>query len=163
MGQLVDTRPQRTRGVILELRPARVDAPPMPAAPSGAWLRSTEKAWADLWASPIAQIIDRKSDMFRLSRWAALLDEWQRAMRGYRRQRLVMGSKGQVMLNPLFRAVLRLEGELRRVEERFGLTPLDRLALGISYAGARSALADMLAELEGAAGDEFELPESETT
>lgn len=59
------------------------------------------------------------------------------------RTRLVKSSHEQVMLNPLFGRIRELSREIDRAEEHFGMTPLARMRLGVTYlqgAGAREDL-----------------------
>ncbi len=125
------------------------------------WLKSTEALWTAFWSSPISQAVDRQSDAPRLLRWLLLWDEWTRAVRGYRSQRLTKGSTGQIVINPLGKYLLDLERQLERTEERFGLSPLDRMRLGITFGEARRSLQDLNEELEDDDDDSagYELPE----
>jgi hypothetical protein len=91
-------------------------------------------------------------------RWITYHDELFRLWREYRSRRIVEGSKGQPVVNPAFEAALKLEREIARVEERFGLTPLDRMRLGISFGEARRSLADINEDLDDGDGEEFILP-----
>ena len=63
------------------------------------------------------------------------------------------------MINPLSNYIAVVEGKIERIEEKFGLTPLDRMRLGISFGEAHRSLADMNADLDDDAGDdEYALP-----
>lgn len=112
-------------------------------------LPSTVDAWDRVWSSNITAVVDRESDMEAFVRWASLLDERERALRAFRRKRMVKGSMGQLVLSPLWDVVRSCDTELRALEDRIGLTPKARLQLGITYAEA----AGSLAELEGTEGD----------
>lgn len=157
--QLQDQRlGRRPGGTILEMTPRDSPAPPMPRAPGGRWLNRTCLLWEGFWASPISQVVDRLSDSPRLARWVLLYDEYFRAARSFRKQRLTKGSTGQMVINPLGKYLLDLERQLERTEERFGLSPLDRMRLGITFGEARRSLQDLNDELEDD-GDGYELPE----
>ena len=54
--------------------------------------------------------------------------------------RVVAGSQGQPRANPLYKQVQEFQAEARQLEDRFGLSPKARLALGISFAEAVSSL-----------------------
>jgi hypothetical protein len=84
------------------------------------------------------------------ARWErrALYDERERAYRAYRRERLVTGSTGQLLLNPLRRAMSNFDSEIRQLEDRFGLNPLARARLGIQIGEAARTLADLNRMLE---------------
>jgi phage terminase small subunit len=136
------------------------DAPPLPRSPYGAFLQGTKDRWSTIWTSPVGALIDRESDLPWLERFIVYYDEWLRAMKGYRKARLVRGSKGQPVINPLGDQALKLERELVRQAEKFGWTPLDRMRLGISFGEAVRSLDDINADLEDDDddGDEFDLP-----
>ena len=157
---LADRRAARTEGkVVLDPRPSSGDPPPMPRFPVGRPLAATRELWERFWRSPIAQIVS-ESDWPRLERWIVYNDEWRRAMRGLQRERLVLGSMGQPVINPLADYAMKLECQIAAVEEKFGLTPLDRMRLGISFGEARRSLADLNEDLNenGDHGEGYELP-----
>jgi hypothetical protein len=60
----------------------------------------------------------------------------------------VLGSQGQYVLNPLYRQMVTLETEIRNLEDRFGLSPMARLKLGVTFGDAARSLADINANLE---------------
>ncbi len=62
---------------------------------------------------------------------------------GQTRPPLVKGSHEQVMLNPLFRRLRDLNREIARAEEHFGMTPLARLRLGVTYLREQAAKEDL--------------------
>jgi hypothetical protein len=65
-------------------------------------------------------------------------------------------------MHPLGKYLLDLERQLERTEERFGLSPLDRMRLGITFGEARRSLRDLNEELEDEpedGTDAYELPE----
>lgn len=140
-------------------RDAVPSAPPPPPPPG--LLAVTRRRWERFWRSPVAALVDRNADMVRLERWAYYLDEWERCRRASRRQLIVAGSQGQPVVNPLAAHMLHIERELRAIEERFGLTPLDRMRLGVQLGEAHRSLADLRAMPEDDKGDtiDFEVPE----
>ena len=111
-------------------------------------LDSTVEAWDRLWSSDVATVLDLRSDMESVLRWAALLDERERTFRAFRRNRLVAGSMGQLVLNPLWAVVRACDTELRALEDRIGLSPKARLQLGITYGEAAKSLDEMNRMLE---------------
>jgi P27 family predicted phage terminase small subunit len=153
---LTDRRPQRHRGMVLPFR--RPEGPP-PAMPPGRFLKQSRDVWARFWTAPISQTVDRESDVGQVERWITYIDEWLRAMRGFRKERIVEGSTGQPVLNPLGAYALKLERLLAKVEEKFGLTPLDRMRLGITFGEAHRSLRDINAELDEDEDEMFEIPE----
>jgi hypothetical protein len=78
-----------------------------------------------------------------LLRLFTLLDERERCARAASKQRLIKGSQGQPVLNPLLKQVAALDTEIRQLEDRFGLTPLARLRLGVTFGEAHRSLADL--------------------
>lgn len=106
-------------------------------------LSSTVGAWDRLWQSDVVSVVDLKSDMESVVRWASLLDERERVFRVFRGQRIVEGSSGQPALNPLWAVVRACDAELRALEDRIGLSPKARLMLGITYAEAGKSLDEL--------------------
>src|SRR5262245_53496502 len=103
--------------------PPREPAPALPAKLGGvAPLAATRDAWDRLWSSPVANVLDRSSDLTAVVRWAELLDERERAFRVFRSKRLVVGSQGQPVLSPLWAEISSIDRELRALEDRIGLT-----------------------------------------
>jgi P27 family predicted phage terminase small subunit len=125
--------------------------PSAPSPPRRRWLRATERAWGSFWGSDVASLVT-PADMGALQRLHDLYDERERALRGYRKQRLVEGSMGQRVINPLGRAIATFDAEIRALEDRFGLTPQARLRLGVVFGEARRSLdqinRDLDAEIE---------------
>jgi len=111
--------------------------------PPRSLLAVTRKSWEAFWTSEVAAAVDASSDMPAIVRLFTLLDERERALRIYRRARLVSGSQGQPVLSPAFKAIAVLDSEIRQLEDRFGLTPRARAALGISIGQARLTLDEL--------------------
>lgn len=127
------------------------EAPPPPDA---RLLAVTRDAWIDFWSSPLARLVSTKTDLMALRRLFLWYDEQERALRAYRRRRLVTGSTGQMVLNPVLKAIA--PGDVLALEDRFGLNPRARLALGVILGDAQRSLADINAELDS---DEDEPPD----
>lgn len=116
--------------------------PEIPPAPRGL-LKITKGAWAEFWSSPVAELVDRNSDMPALTRLFGFYDEAERAVRSFRREPFVEGSKGQPVFNPMGDRPVKLEPLIRSLEDRFGLTPMARLKLGVTFGSARRSLEDL--------------------
>ena len=135
-------------------RPAEVGlvlAPPVTAelpAPPRELLADTVRAWEGFWRSPLATVVTLETDLPALERLFTLYDERCRAYRAFRRARVVEGSQGQAVLNPLGRQMLAYDAEIRQLEDRFGLTPMARLRLGVQLGAAQRTLADLNRALE---------------
>jgi P27 family predicted phage terminase small subunit len=96
----------------------------------------------------LAPLVVPDTDLPALERLWTLYDERARALRGYRRERLVVGSTGQMVLNPLARAMQAFDAEIRAIEDRFGLTPMARLRLGVQLGEAARSLEEMNRSLD---------------
>jgi len=92
-------------------------------------LKATRDRWAAFWASPPAKAVDLDADLPRLIRWAQATDEHDRAAETVRQARLVKGSMGQPVLNPLVAYLAQLEQTIRAAEDAFGMTPAARMRL----------------------------------
>jgi len=123
--------------VALAERPAHLPDPPR------GLLMVTRQRWQAFWGSEVAAAVDAGSDSPAVERLFSLLDERERSLRTYRRARLVAGSQGQPVLSPAFKAMSVLDSEIRQLEDRFGLTPRARAALGISIGQARLTLDEL--------------------
>lgn len=140
---------------------ARADMPRLPvvAWPEGkGWHAQAEVRWREIWASDVAQIWDRNGDMGRLVRYIVNFDQWLKLTESIAGREVVKGSRGQLRANPLFNVRSGLELELKAAEEKLGLTPLDRMRLGIELGGAARGLDDArkLLEEQGQGMDSFE-------
>ena len=141
-------RRQRANRRGLGLVVAPLPAPqPLPEPPRGL-LKPVRDQWAAFWRSPVAAAIDRDSDLAAIRRLWTLYDERERAYRGYRKCRIVAGSTGQPVANPLARVMATLDGEIRNLEDRFGLTPMSRLRLGLTLGEARRSLDELNRSLD---------------
>jgi P27 family predicted phage terminase small subunit len=82
-----------------------------------------------------------QSDRGALSRLFWLYDETARLTAAIEEVgRVVAGSQGQPRANPLYKQVQEFHAEARQLEDRFGLSPLARLRLGITFADAAASL-----------------------
>lgn len=92
-------------------------------------LKASRDRWAAFWASDAAAAVDVAADMGRLVRWVEQTDEYDRVAKVCRASRLVRGSMGQPVLNPLFSYLAQLETQISRAETEFGMSPLARSRL----------------------------------
>jgi P27 family predicted phage terminase small subunit len=133
-----DRRQRRNHGAVVVLRAA--DA--VPEAPAGL-LRSTVTRWATFWQSELARAT-RQPHLPMVERLFTLYDERERSFRVVKRDgRLVMGSQGQPVQNPLLRYIATCDAEIRQLEDRLGLSPKGMAALGTAFAGAQKSLDDL--------------------
>lgn len=118
----------------------------VPEAGEG-WSEATVGRWVEFWGSPLAGQVE-PSDVGALGRLFRLYDELDRMWEAIEETgRVVAGSQGQVRPNPLFKQVEAFQAEARQLEDRFGLSPKSRLALGISFAEASESLDRLNARL----------------
>jgi len=141
----LDQREHRIRPTVVDISAYKKrDIPKL----KGRYLKITKEWWEDFWNSDLASAVDTKSDQSAVYRLATLIDERERVYKQAKKERLVVGSQGQVVLNPLYSAMLKLDAEIRQLEDRIGMNPKARVSLGISIGQAKKSLSDLNAELE---------------
>ncbi len=119
---------------IVKVDPA--DKPIIPMAPKGLTTAS-KKRWRTFWLSPLASVVEISTDLHRVERWIQAVDEYEKVGKVFRTSRLVKGSTGQPVLNPLASYLTSLETTISRAEQELGMTPLARLKLGIAVGQAK--------------------------
>jgi P27 family predicted phage terminase small subunit len=100
-----------------------------PPKPPLGLLKGSRDRWRAFWDSPSAALVNHESDLPRLMRWIQAADEYERSAKIVRDARLVKGSTGQPVLNPLVAYLVHLEGIITRAETEFGMTPAARIRL----------------------------------
>jgi P27 family predicted phage terminase small subunit len=148
------TATERAGVGLVALPGGKVDPPPPPTG----LLKATREDWSGFWESPLASLVV-PADVPALRRLFALYDERLRAYQGYRRQRLAPGSMGQPTLNPLFGAMKGMDAEIRALEDRFGLSPIARLRLGVALGEAAKSLDELNRSLD--ADDDPDEPDAD--
>jgi P27 family predicted phage terminase small subunit len=112
--------------------------PPIPHPRGGQLLAETAAAWATFWGSELAGLVT-EADLPALVRLFRSYDLRERFARIVTRSPMVAGSKGQPRVNPAAGELASLDGRISALEDRFGLTPLARFRLGLTFgAAARS-------------------------
>lgn len=125
---------------------------PAPVADES-WREQTVERWIAFWASPLASQVEQ-SDLGAFRRLFKLYDETDRLWEAIEVSgRIVEGSQGQPRPNPLFKQVQEFQAEARQLEDRFGLSPLSRLKLGITFADAQASLDGLNARLSAKVSD----------
>ena len=116
----LDQREHRIRPTVVDIGAYKKrDIPKL----KGRYLKITKEWWEDFWNSDLASAVDTKSDQSAVYRLATLIDERERVYKQAKKERLVVGSQGQVVLNPLYSAMLKLDAEIRQLEDRIGMNP----------------------------------------
>jgi hypothetical protein len=85
-----------------------------------------------LWSSPLAGLV-KPTDVPALRRLFDYRHQLIDAQRAYGEEPVAVGSMGQPVLSPYAAEIHRLEGVIVKLEDRFGLTPLARLRLGVTF------------------------------
>jgi hypothetical protein len=115
--------------------------------------------WRTIWRSRPAAAWDREADLGTLTRYILMFDSWLRLDGLYAAAPIVKGSKGGLVENPAGVAARRLDAALKAFEDRYGLQPRARIALGLAMSEGLATLEDLM----GAPGeqdyDEFALPD----
>ncbi|MEU1596194.1 P27 family phage terminase small subunit [Streptomyces sp. NPDC005708] len=152
-----ERRQRRNAARDLEVVADPLAAPPevhVPSPPAGL-LKRTRERWAAYWASPVARLADPVSDLPALERLFALYDDLERSNATVKRRgHMVTGSQGQAVLNPLLRHIQVTQGEVRQLEDRFGLSPRARLSLNVTLGEAAKSLADLNSEFTAGGEDD---------
>jgi hypothetical protein len=136
------------------IQAAQSAVPDVPA-PSGRWLKASKEAWVDFWTSTVAGVVTT-ADMPGLLRLFEHRDLQARALSRYRRKPYVNGSTGQPVTNPAFGEAMKLESAAVALEDRLGLSPKARAALGIVFGQAAMTAADLNKMAAEETGDGFD-------
>lgn len=108
-------------------------APALPA-PEPHWRPQVTESWNDFWSSPLAgPQVTKPTDAPALRR---LFDGRHRllvAFDAFDEEPIVVGSTGQPTMSPWAAEIHRLEAMVSKLEDKFGLTPLARLKLGVTF------------------------------
>lgn len=151
---------QKREGRVRGDRPGTADAPqarllPVEALdPSPRWLKVTGSAYVEYLTSPVANVVD-PIDMPAIFRLFAYYDLWTRLFhkwfgeleQGGDFELLGEGTSGQAVVHPILASMRALEGSIKELETRFGITPQSRARLGIDL-GEAAAAADKAKRLE---------------
>ena len=93
--------------------------------------------WRTYWQSPVAQAAD-DVDIPMISRLFIYRDEWYRLSIAYAalpdEDRLIEGSTRSgagLRIHPFAERMTKLEGDIQKLEDKLGLSPLSRARLGI--------------------------------
>ena len=127
-----------TTDVVVPLRSVQVRP-----EPESGWREGTVERWNFFWESKLASNVE-PSDEGALRRLFRLYDEIDRMWDAVEETgRVVEGSQKQPRPNPLFKQIETFQAEARQLEDRFGLSPMSRLKLGVTFADAHLSLASL--------------------
>lgn len=112
-------------------------------APNAEWPAPIVEAWRAYWDSDLAATV-LPTDLLALRRLYGLYTRLEKATHVLEAEPWVEGSKGQRRRNPVEATFTPLMAEIRQLEDRFGLSPLARLRLGVTLGEAARSLEDML-------------------
>ena len=143
---------------IVKVDPA--SKPVIPLAPKGLTTAS-KKRWRTFWLSPLASVVEISTDLHRVERWIQAVDEYEKVGKVFRSSRLVKGSTGQPVLNPLASYLTSLEATISRAEQELGMTPLARLKLGIAVGQAKLTAEALNKSLNEAGQDRPQIVDAE--
>ena len=128
----------------------------IPSPPAGL-LRVTCETWCAYWRSDLAKLWS-DTDEAAVVRLFRCYDERERAYRALCKKRIALGSKMQPVMSPLVAYVNQLDGTILNLEDRLGLNPKARLALGVQLGDARRSLDELNAAVVEEQGQDQEDP-----
>lgn len=138
-GQAADRRNGR-RAELVAVAGARLD---LPAPPPGVeWCDDAVTAWRRFWDDSVAQALTPADEVLVL-RWLEALNRYLLLSRAADKSPMSLGSQGQDVLNPRYKAA---EVALRTVEaceKQIGIGPANRASLGIAMLTEQKSLADL--------------------
>lgn len=119
----------------------RVSVPALPDG-AGAFLKASAERWDSFWRSTVSIGLD-PVDLPIVERWILAYDEWRRALSAFRRKRIVQGSTGQAVLNPLSAWVQSREAQLEKAERELAMGLKGRASLGLTLGQAAKTMAEL--------------------
>lgn len=127
-------RRQRTNTQDVGVVRALPSVKPMVPAPQPHWRTEVAEGWNDFWSSLLASPqVMKPTDGPALTRLFDMRHRLLEAQAAFDAEPIVVGSTGQPTLSPWAAELHRLEGVVGKLEDKFGLTPLARLKLGVTF------------------------------
>jgi P27 family predicted phage terminase small subunit len=143
-----DQRQRRNKPAELDRQVIQLNtavAPPPPKVSA-----ALKRDWATLWQSEIAATWNVESDLPAMRRLFELYDRVAKYEREAAKDGIVSrGSTGQKAVHPLLKQADTLRSQILALEDRFGLSPMARLKLGIALGEADRSLDEMNRRLAG--------------
>jgi hypothetical protein len=121
------------------------------------WRLETRKAWAALWADPVASALT-PVDRPVLLRWADALDRAARCLELADADPIAKGSMGQAVESPHYGIADKAIRVAQACEAQLGVGALHRARLGIAIVEGRQSLMDLNARIAQASGDDDDDP-----
>lgn len=128
----------------------------VPTPPKGL-IPEARAVWREFWRSPLGDAVDYRGDGPALRRWITLVSLRERLMERFygdgddRLPLTVVGSTGaNMVMHPLLRLEERYSREIMMYEDRFGMTALARMRLGVAIGQAHESLDAMRRRLTDA-------------
>jgi len=113
--------------------PVRIAAGLAPPAEL-AWPDDVQASWTEFWSSPLANpSVLKATDVPALRRLFDLRARLVEAQRRFDDEPVSEGSMGQPVMSPWAAEIHRLESAISKLEDKFGLTPMARLRLGVTF------------------------------
>jgi P27 family predicted phage terminase small subunit len=114
--------------------------PAAPRANGKPLLKVVRDAWEEFWLTHELAGLVKPADRAALDRLFRNYDLRERLERIFRKKPFVTGSTGQDVINPAAKEIGSLDGRIVAAEDRFGITPLARMKLGIAFGDAARSL-----------------------
>jgi len=98
------------------------------------WPDDVQAEWVEFWSSPLANpSVLKPTDVPALRRLFDLRARLVDAQRRFNEAPVAEGSMGQPVMSPWAQEIHRLESAISKLEDKFGLTPMARLRLGVTF------------------------------
>lgn len=134
----IESRQRRELPKVLDGNSCISEIPPAPSGISEELL----EAWGGVWRSPVAALLDPVSDLPALTRLFRLYSVEERLDRVISHPRAA--DEFADMMRTALASRLRVAGEILKLEDRLGLSPRSRLALGVALmAGKKAGLSSL--------------------
>ncbi|MDH6134645.1 hypothetical protein P3T37_004049 [Kitasatospora sp. MAA4] len=138
-GAAADRRNGR-RAELTVVQGSRLELPQPP--PGVAWCDDAVAAWERYWEDPVATALTPADEVLVL-RWLEALNRFFILSRQADQAPLGVGSQGQDVLNPLYKAAEMALRTVESCERQIGIGPAHRASLGIALLTEKRTLADL--------------------
>lgn len=147
------TRQRRNTPDIGDARKAKSGPPAAPHPDGKRLLVQTVNAWKEFWESDLSGLV-LQADRPALARLFRMYDMRERLDRTYQKQPFSVGSTGQLVSHPAAKEIASLDSRILALEDRFGITPMARLKLGVTFGAAAKSLEAINADFNETDEDE---------